>query len=373
LEQDLDFARASGALAAICYREEIEAALRTKGFGGFQLLDLQDFPGQGTALDGMLDAYMDSKGATSPEAWRELCSETVPLVRFPKYAWTTDETFEGRVEVAKYGPSALPRAVLRWSLQDAAGKEFQAGRIGPRHIGQGTVSEQGVIQLPLGAVPAPERLRLCVEIQGATYRNHYDFWTYPRRLDPALPTGVTVARSLDEPTLRTLVQGGKVLLLPEPAKLANSVEGFFASDCWCYPMFRSICEGNKAPPAPGTLGLLIQDKHPALARFPTEFHSGWQWWPTVMNSRAIVLGEAPASYRSIVQVIDNFERNHKLGLLFEAKVGQGRLLVCCADLPSLQDRPEARQLWASLLAYAGSESFSPSQELAPEMLSKLVR
>ena len=189
---------------------------------------------------------------------------------------------------------------------------------------------------------------------------------------PATITGPRCAQP-QEPKLKTLVQGGRVLLLPEPAKLTNSAEGFFASDFWCHPMFRNICEDNKVPPAPGTLGLLIQNKHPALARFPTEFHSDWQWWPMVMSSRAVVLDEAPASYRPIVQVINNFERNHKLGLLFEARVGRGKILVCCADLPGLQDHPEARQLWASLLVYAGSESFSPSQELAPEMIFKLVR
>ena len=76
------FRRRCGALSVICYREEIEAALRTPGFGGFQLLDLQDYPGQGTALVGILDAFMDSKGLIAPETWREFCCETVPLRAF---------------------------------------------------------------------------------------------------------------------------------------------------------------------------------------------------------------------------------------------------------------------------------------------------
>ena len=80
LDLSHDFMRASGALAAICQREDIEAALRTPGFGGFQWLDIQDFPGQGTALVGMLNVFMESKGITTPEKWRQFCCETVPLL-----------------------------------------------------------------------------------------------------------------------------------------------------------------------------------------------------------------------------------------------------------------------------------------------------
>jgi hypothetical protein len=118
LDQSRDFVRASGALSILCYREDIELALRTPGFGGFQLLDLQDFPGQGTALVGVLDAFMDSKGLIAPEAWRKFCSETVPLLRFAKYTWTSDETFSGRVQVAHYGSNDLSGASIGWTIKD---------------------------------------------------------------------------------------------------------------------------------------------------------------------------------------------------------------------------------------------------------------
>ena len=372
LDQAANFVRASGALAVLDYREEIETALRTEGFGGFQLLDLEDYPGQGTALVGILDAFMDSKGLISPEAWREFCSPTVPLVRFSKYGWTTDETFQGQVAVANYGPDSLPHAVIEWVLREDTGKEIQSGRLRAAAVPQGAVSNLSLIQAPLAGCSAPRRLQLHVRVQGTNFGNRYNLWVYPPKLDPPIPAGVTVARALDEETIKTLTGGGRVLLLPEPAKLRNSIEGFFTSDFWCYPMFRMICEGMGLPPAPGTLGLLIQDKHPALAGFPTEFHSDWQWWPLVMRSRAVILDETPPSYRPIVQVIDNVERNHKLALVFEAKVGQGGLVVCCADLPALKTSPEARQLWASLLVYVGSKSFAPPKELSTAALARML-
>ena len=196
------------------------------------------------------------------------------------------------------------------------------------------------------------------------FQNHYDLWVYPAKIKTAPPAGVTVSRALDDNTLKLLTDGGRVLLLPKPKTLAGGIEGFFAGDFWCYPMFRS---GRP----PGTLGILCDPQHPALAGFPTEFHSNWQWFHILMNSRSMILDGAPAGFRPVVQVIDNKDRNHKLGLVFEAQVGKGRLLVCTSDLPALQDRPEARQMLASLLDYAASPKFEPKSGLTPAELQAL--
>jgi hypothetical protein len=113
LDQAHDFFDAPPARSpAICYREDVEAALRTRTLGGFQLLDLQDFPGQGTALVGLLNVFMESKGIIEPEQWREFCSETVPLFLMEKYVWTDRETFAGKIQVAHYGPGDLTNTAV---------------------------------------------------------------------------------------------------------------------------------------------------------------------------------------------------------------------------------------------------------------------
>jgi hypothetical protein len=112
------------------------------------------------------------------------------------------------------------------------------------------------------------------------------------------------------------------------------------------------------------LGLLCDPKHPALQDFPTDSHSNWQWFELLFQGAAIWLEDAPADYRPIVQAIDHPYRNHKLALIYETKVGKGRLLVCTLDLNrELDKRPVARQLRASLLAYAASPKFNPTTEL----------
>jgi hypothetical protein len=226
--------------------------------------------------------------------------------------------------------------------------------------------------VPLEKVKAPRQIKVTVAIEGTKYSNTYDLWVYPPKVDNTAPKEVLVTNRLDAATLKFLANGGKVLLFSRTNDPKRTVGGAFATDFWCWPMFAKAAAAQKIEPAPGTQGFICDPNHPALAEFPTEFHSNWQWWHIVKNSRPIIFDETPADYRPIIHVIDNFARNHKLGLLFEAKVGQGRLLVCASDLPALQDHPEARQLMHSLLRYIDSPAFNPSTELGGESLKKLL-
>lgn len=371
LDLSHDFMRASGALAAICQREDIEAALRTPGLGGFQWLDIMDFPGQGTALVGMLNVFMESKGITTPEAWRQFCCETVPLLLMKKYTWTTDENFTAEIKVAHYGATDIANARVTWTLLIDESTQLASGVLGPESIQQGGLRPLGTLSFRLPNIKAPQKVKVVLHIEGTPYRNQYDLWLYPPKVDTSTPAGVVVTNRLDAAALEQLATGEKVLLFHRTRDLKRSVGGAFPTDFWCWPMFAKGAIAKGLEPEPGTQGFLCDPKHPALATFPTEFHSNWQWWQIVKNSRPIILDETPADYRPIIHVIDNFARNHKLGLLFETKIGKGKLLVCASDLPALQAHPEARQLLHSLLRYVDSPAFDPKVELDAELLKKL--
>lgn len=371
LSQAADFVQASGKLTAICYREDIEAALRTRGFAGFQLLDLQDFPGQGTALVGILNAFMESKGLITPEKWREFCSSTVPLLRLPKYTFTTAETLNATAQIAHYGPANLTGAA-EWTLRDSAGRAIASGRLPNRQILTGELTTLGELQIDLKSVAAPAKLMLEVALKSSAARNAYSIWVYPPVVSMT-PAQVTIRREWNDETRRVLAGGATVLLVPEAKSLPNSLEGSFAPDFWNYGMFKGFAIARKLPIAPGTLGILTDPTHPALAAFPTESHSNWQWFHLMMNSRPLILDTLPPGYRPIVQVIDNFERAHRLGTVLEARVGAGRLLICTMDLVGQRDRPEARQLMHSLLAYMGSPRFAPVHALDADALSAILR
>ena len=360
LDQAADFTRASGKLTALCYREDNELAFRTRGFAGFQILDLQDFPGQGTALVGVLNAFMESKGVVTPEEWRESCAPTVIFARFPTYTWTSDQAFSATVEVAHYGAAALTKAAATWTLRNAAGKALADGKLPAVDIPQGSLTSLGSLSIPLAKVKAPARLTLELKLKGAAV-HHYPLWVYPA--PAAAPAGVRIAHRFDPATRAALNEGASILLMPAADTLAGiSVPGFFAPDFWCWPMFHNL---------PGTMGLLMNPKHPALAGFPTDFHSDWQWFDIAMASRPVILDELPAGSRPIVQVIDNFDRCHRLGLVSEFTCGKGRLLLVACDLAALQDKPAARQLLASLASYVNSEKFKPVQPL-PSALAEAL-
>ncbi len=361
LDQAHDFLMASGKLQALCYKEEIESALRTPGMGGFQLLDLHDFPGQGTALVGMLDPFWDSKGYIEPAEVHQFACETVPLARMPKRTWTTAETFEVTVELAHYGPADLPAARAQWTITDAAGRQIASGAWPEQSIATGTLAPLGKVRLPLRDVEAPARLTLEVRLADTPYANRWALWVYPPQVDLSVPEGVLVADRFDDEVFKRLQSGGRVLLMPA----SGTVKGdrFGQVPPAFSPIFWNTAWTRRQ--APHTLGILCDPDHPALARFPTEYHSNWQWWDLVTNAQVMILDGQPPELRPVVQVIDDWFTNRRLGLVFEARVGRGRLLVSSIDLKDqLDQRPVARQMLHSLLRYAAGDGFKPKCALS---------
>ena len=366
-----DFMMASGKWSALLYRADIEMNLRTPEWGGFQLLDLQDYPGQGSAYVGILDAFMESKGLIAPEEWRHFCSEVVPLFCTEKFCWTNDEALTGEVEIANYSESDLNSKQLSWTLTDSKQQVLDKGVL-PLQVKQGELAKVGTLKPAIASVRKAEKVTLALSIDGTPYRNDYSLWIYPAADKEVAPSeDICVTDDLDA-HLKYLTEGGKVLWFPSKDKHKDqTVGGLFQTDYWNYRMFRTICENLDRPVSPGTLGILTDPGHPALADFPTEFHTNWQWFPIIKQSYPMILDRLSDDYWPIVQVIDNVERNHKLGLLFEFKVGNGKLLVCMSDLKAVQDKPEARQFYRSILEYMESSAFAPSYSLSAKDLQDL--
>lgn len=370
IDQAHDFMMASGKWSALLYRADIEMNLRTPEWGGFQLLDLQDYPGQGSAYVGILDAFMESKGLITPEEWRRFCSEVVPLFCTEKFCWTNDEALTGEIEIANYSESDLSGKQLSWTLTDSKQQVLDKGVL-PLQVKQGELAKAGTLKPAIASVRKAEKVTLALSIDGTPYRNDYSLWIYPADKEVKPSEEICVTDDLDA-HLKYLTEGGKVLWFPSKDKYKEqTVGGLFQTDYWNYRMFRTICENLDRPVSPGTLGILTDPGHPALADFPTEFHTNWQWFPIIKQSYPMILDRLPDDYRPIVQVIDNVERNHKLGLLFEFKVGNGKLLVCMSDLKAVQDKPEARQFYRSLLEYMESPAFAPSYSLSAKDLQDL--
>ena len=363
LDQESEFVQASGKFATLLYKEEIELLLRTPGYGGFSLLDLHDYPTQGTALVGPLDAFWESKGFITPEGFRRFCNATVPLLRMPKRTYTSEETFSAMAELAHYGLTDLQNVQAVWSIQDEQGKEITTGVLPAANVPTGKLTPLGDINASLAGVHTPGKFRVSISLPNTTFANDWEIWVYPVILPPQPPPDVVVCEKWDA-AKAALTAGKKVILFALSANNTNSMRGRFLPVFWSPVWFPNQ--------KPNTMGLLMDPQHPLFAGFPTESHSTWQWFELMQRSRVFILDGTPADYRPALQVIDNFERNHKLGVMFEGQAGNGRLLVCGLDLPYQKDEPSARQLLASLYHYVGSPAFNPAQKFSDEFLERLL-
>ncbi len=409
------FFRASGRLAVDCYRRELETAFRSRSLAGFQLLDLQDFPGQGTALVGILNAFLESKGLIPSGEWRRFCGSRLLLLAFPKYVYGAGERFRYRVLLYNGDPEPMAASELtvrleRYEREREEGTEERLEELCTERIpfpSQGLTRlktlYEGELRLPVSE--RPEKLRVSVSLEGGPSRSHgaaleesdrnggreasqqedflgssYDIYLFPEtELSVPVSEKKSFAQSGGEaaqPAFVTgdfaqareaLARGERVLYLGGRLREERRIEAAYCTDFWNYPMFSSISEsmGKKLPV--GTMGLYIEKGHPALRQFLTDEYTTPQWWRILQGAQLAVLDGL--KIEPVVWMIDNFARNHRLGLLYEARVGKGILLACQAPLSG--GSAQEAWLYRSLLSYASDPEWSPEWELTKEQLAAL--
>jgi hypothetical protein len=352
-----DFTYNSGKLAALLYKEEIERALKTPSFDGFQLLQLQDFPGQGTALVGLLNAFWESKGVISAEEFSQFNSELVPLIRFEKAVYENGELFEATIEIANFYKE-LDNQTIDWTITDEANNELKKGTLSEVNLAIGNNTDLGKIVHNIN-VESAKKLTITVSVKDTKYKNSWNIWVYPKNVSTTdknivFTTSIATAE-------KALKNGKKVFLNPDPKSL-KGITGRFVPVFWSPVHF---------PNQPATMGVLLDEKHPAFKKFPTDSHTNWQWWDLCINSKSVIVDSIAT--KPLVRVIDNFVTNHHLTNLFEAKVGNGQLVFSSIDLHSkLNERPVARQLKHSVLEYMKSTDFKPTSTISIEDIKSLV-
>jgi hypothetical protein len=363
-DQAKAFHQASGQWSLRLYKQDIEMDLRTPNMAGFQLLDLQDYPGQGSAYVGILDAFLDTKGMCTAEEWRGFCAPVVPLLIADKFCYTNEEVLHADIQIANYGEESLKGKTVTWSLGEKSGAIVVA-------TDEFGLIDAGVLDIPLADYQQATQLELTLQVEGKKECNTYDIWVYPAKNElETLKEKALITRTLTADVARRLENGESVLLMPDASE--QTVGGLFQTDYWNYRMFKTISENNNRHVSPGTLGILTDPAHPLFASFPTEMHTNWQWFPVVKASHPFMLDNTAADYRPIVQVIDNIERNHKLGLVFEFAVGKGKLLVVMSDLEKASEHPEGEQFYLSVLRYMTSQHFAPKTAITVADFHRLM-
>ena len=364
-----EFARASGKYQLACYKEELEANLRTPGLAGHQMLDIRDYLGQGTALIGVLDAFWDPKEYVTGKEFRRFHSQTVPLARLNQRIYTTEEHLQAEVEIYHYGQSEWAEARPYWKIIDSDGNILLEEHWETCDIPIGKCNRLGHIKTSLDQLPAPARYQLVVGLEDSEIENDWNFWLYPTETPSPEHASVLVCDSWMT-AVNELKQGKTVLYTPKAEALDPSRSPRMRKT----PIFWNIQMTVRPPrnPAPrfdAMLGILIDSEHPALVNFPTEKHCDWQWISIVNGVRSVNLTDAPSDLKPIVYAIDDWNRNWRLGVIFECQVGQGRLLV--STIPLDREDPVTKQLKASLLEYAAGEAQLPLTTLTSEQANSL--
>ncbi len=341
-----DFYQATGTFAIDCYRREIEAALRSRELSGFQLLDLQDFPGQCVALVGVLNPWLESKGLITPEGWRQFCSDTVILAELNSFVVKEQETVSMPVKLSVCNREAFTGTQLEYRI--VCGEQvLTAGQL-PVTKGTERLQEVGIVNFTIPALVKPEKVEIVLEIADTAYKNSYTLWAYPQVqvtiTEEIITCGekqIFIARTEEQ---ASAYEADKIPFLYIPHMAEGDVEGTYCTDFWNYPMFRSISESMNRKVPVGTLGLYIHKEDELLQNFPCEYYSTPQWYRLVMHSHCTVLDDKE-NVRLIVQPIDNVERCHKLGMLYY----QGEMPVCTARLWEIAEYPEVQAFAKALL------------------------
>lgn len=340
------YVEATGELSRLAYREEIEAAMRTRELSGISLLGLQDFPGQGTALVGMMNSHLEPKpyDFARPERFREFFQECRILVKLPHYTYEAGERLIAEVEAANFGKRNI-EGVFCWTL---AGKKSvsENGNCEPAEIKSkntviatgedteiticrpGSYTEVGSLDIPLDFVEKNTALTLKVRIGDSI--SAYPIWVY-RKTTPVCPENVYETRAFDVKTREILQNGGRVYLSPDADKesLPNSIK----------------------------------------TQFTTDFHTDWQWW-IMATKRAVIL---PHPMKTIITEMDSYAFLRPMAQMIEFRCLKGKVLLSTMELHKSQQYPEVRALQASIYTYLSGENFEPAEEITEEELSMLVR
>ena len=363
-----DAINASGMLSRIAYKAEIEAALRTKGMSGISLLGIQDFGGQGTALVGMMNAFGEPKpyAFADPNEFSSFFNPTVVLFESTKFTYKNNESLTGNILLSNFSSDDISEKV-NYKLSYKGGTVFHEGETDFINFKQGELTTAAQISIPLDAITVPTQFKF--EVSCLQSRNNYDIWVYPdeNQIDDE---EIYVTDYLDETATTLLENGGKVFLSPRALKTAfpNSRNGKFSTAFW------STYDKTQ----PGTMGLLLNPEHSLFEAFPTDYHSDYQWWAMARYGRPMNLetltDKNGKKVKPIIKVLDGFEKLENLGLLYEIKVGSGKVVVSSMNLDNLKyEYIEAQALRDAIIKYMKSDDFNPEAEVDIAKLNEQIK
>lgn len=350
------FLYASGRLQTLCYKHEMERILRTPHYAGFQLLGLNDYSGQGSAIVGPLNVFWREKGYVDANEWTEFCAPITIMAKLPRFTYSNNEVIEGEIVINNHSENALSETKI---LAKLGGKEIE-------------VESNGHFRISLNEYTCAQKLELTLSVVGAhnglnqPIKNHYNIWVYPADQDITQPEGknIHICRDgFDEGLQKAIEEGKNVLILANKhITYGQGIQQQFLPVFWNTSWF-------KMKP-PHTTGAYIQNEHPLFQNFPTDSYSDVQWWSLLNRQPVMLMDRFPKDFQPIIQPIDTWFLSRKLGMLFEAKIGNSKILMTSMPIDNEKD-PVQRQMKNAIMSYICSDKFQPSDTLTLDIIKGL--
>ena len=361
---------ASGKLQVLAYKYEMERNFRTKDYAGFVLLGLNDYSGQGTALVGPLNVHWKEKGYVDADEWTNFCNDVVPLARFAKFVYKSDEKISVPIEIYNATGGDLTDAKveynIRYNSKDVDGELLSAT------IPAGKNNEAGTVAFDPSSISTDElsrgvkcTLSVSVKANGKSWLNNWEFWVYPKTIEMPDAKNIYISDTLDSKALDVLKKGGKVLLTAAgKVRYGNDIRQDFLPVFWNTSWFKMR--------PPHTTGAYIDTTHPIYNNFVTDRWTNINWWELSNRAQVMNLSEFPIDYQPPMQPIDTWHVSRKCGTIVEANVLNGKLLMTTLDITKkLDERVVARQLRKSIIEYMNSREFDPSIRVEPSVITNL--
>lgn len=364
------FVKASGMLQNMMYKHELEAYLRIPRHAGYEILQLEDFPGQGSALVGILDYFYDNKGYVTPYEFRRSCAPMSLMLKLPKFTWEEGETLKGEACFSNWGEKDLENALINYTITNLEGKILLTRVFNPKSIIRGDAVSLGNLSLSLNGISKATKLKIFAYMQGTDLSNEWEVWVYPHSAD-TVKDNLKIVNGVDDIVVKRIMEGENLVIQLDKSHIRGNMPPVFLPVYWTQFDNMGIAQ---------TMGILCNPEHAIFDLFPTEYHTNWQWYDLLRDAHPLIFDEYgmkkcwSKDFIPTVQVIDGWKTNRKLGVLAEARLGKGKVVITSMNLTdNLDSRISARQFRISLARYMNSSDFAPKCVISPEHIYNLLK
>lgn len=364
------FVKASGKLQSMMYKHELEAYLRMSRHTGYEILQIEDFPGQGSALVGILDYFYDNKGYITPYEFRRSCSPMTLMLKLPKLTWKEGETLKAEAMFSNWSEGEIFNPSVRYTISDMDGKVLLTKVFTPKLIKRGDAVTIGDLSLSLTDISKATKLKISATMSGTDLSNEWEVWVYPYLENPT-NDGLNIVRYIDDKVIKRITEGENMIIQLDKSQIRGNMPPVFLPVYWTQFDNMGISQ---------TMGILCNPNHKIFTSFLTEYHTNWQWYDLLRDAHPLIFDEYgmdncwDKDFIPTIQVIDGWKTNRKLGVLAEARMGKGKVVITSMNLTdSLDNRISARQFRHSLALYMKSPDFNPASIILPDDIYSLLK